>query len=146
MITEKRFQKPVDLSRPEREEIKKALAEFLYRQEDILFAYIFGSFVREEAFRDIDIAVYSKDEKGFLYQSDMGYRCTMLTGYPVEVILLNNAEIGLRMNILKEGELLLSKDEEARTDFIERTGKGYIEYAHFRNLFLGIDGILYDRP
>lgn len=146
MITEKRFQKPIALSRPERDEIKRVLREFLYSEEDLLFAYIFGSFVKEEPFRDIDIAVYSKDKKGFLYQSDLGYRCILLTGYLVEIILLNDAGIGLRMNVLKGGELLFSKDEDLRTDFIERTGKSYIEYAHFRNIFLGIDGMVYDRP
>lgn len=145
MITEKRFQKPLTLSSPERVEIKKILKEFLYRQEEILFAYIFGSFIKEGPFRDIDIAIYSKDKKDFIYQSDLGYRCTILTGYPVEIILLKDAWISLKMNVLKEGEVLFSKDERIRTDFIKKTGKSYIEYAHFRNLFLGIDGLIYDR-
>lgn len=146
MIIEKRFQKPIILSSHERIEVKKVLKDFFYREGDILFAYIFGSFSKEEPFRDIDVAIYSKDKKDFLYQSDMGYRCTLLTGYPVEIIVLNNASVGLRMNVLRDGELLFSKDEELRTDFIERTAKSYIEYAHFRNLFLGIDGIIHDRP
>lgn len=47
----------------EKKDIISAVAPFLKRDERIIFAYIFGSFVDPEMpfFRDIDIGVYVSD-------------------------------------------------------------------------------------
>ncbi len=40
----------------------ETISGILKGKENILFAYIFGSFVTAESFRDIDIAVYMRDK------------------------------------------------------------------------------------
>lgn len=37
-----------------------AIRDYFVKQEDILFAYVFGSFLKDGRYRDIDLAVYSR--------------------------------------------------------------------------------------
>ena len=41
--------------------IKTAVANVLEQDQRLVFAYIYGSFARAEAFRDIDVGVYLRD-------------------------------------------------------------------------------------
>jgi predicted nucleotidyltransferase len=43
------------------ERIKTAVANVLEQDQRLVFAYIYGSFSRAEAFRDIDVGVYLRD-------------------------------------------------------------------------------------
>jgi len=43
------------------ERIKTAVANVLEQDQRLVFAYIYGSFARAEAFRDIDVGVYLKE-------------------------------------------------------------------------------------
>ena len=43
------------------ERIKTAVANVLEQDQRLVFAYIYGSFARAEAFRDIDVGVYLRD-------------------------------------------------------------------------------------
>ncbi|MBI4584897.1 MAG: nucleotidyltransferase domain-containing protein [Planctomycetes bacterium] len=117
------------------------LREELNRQPEIVFAYAHGSFVKEEKFRDLDVGIYLHETQGIFYESDLSYRLTRRLGVEVEVREIQEAPLAFQMAVLRDGKLLFSRDEELRTDFIERVSKRYPEYAHFRNLFLGIEGV-----
>ena len=45
-------------SKPDRNALTKDIQAFLETRVDIRFAYVFGSFLDEEHFRDIDLGVY----------------------------------------------------------------------------------------
>ena len=45
----------------DKEKLLKLLKEVLANDERVIFAYIYGSFVKEQSFRDIDIGIYLKD-------------------------------------------------------------------------------------
>jgi predicted nucleotidyltransferase len=47
----------------EKEKLLKLLKEVLVKDERVIFAYIYGSFVKEQFFRDIDIRIYIKDSE-----------------------------------------------------------------------------------
>jgi hypothetical protein len=49
------------------------------------------------------------------------------------------------MAALRNGRLLLSRNDDAKTDFIENVGRRYREYAHFRNVFMEAVGAERDR-
>lgn len=53
---------------------------------------------------------------------------------------MNNAPVAFQMAIIKEGKLLFSRNEEERTNFIEKICRRHREYSHFRNLLLEING------
>jgi predicted nucleotidyltransferase len=139
-IIEKRFLPKQELDIGSREALTEKLKAKLFLKEDITFAYLYGSFVKNEPFRDIDVAVYVTGNKGFIFESDLSAELTDTIGFDVGVRILNNAPIAFQMVVLREGMPLFSRDEDLRTDFLERVSKRYPEHAHFRNIFIGIDG------
>ncbi|MEW5767999.1 MAG: nucleotidyltransferase domain-containing protein [bacterium] len=135
-MLEDRFRKPNFLSLAEREKIVEKIKDYLSQKEKIVFASLYGSFVRDEPFRDIDIALLIKEpiQDCLGLESDLSYEMTSVTGYPAEVRIINKAPVALQMAVLRERKLLFSRDEEKRTDFIQDVGKRYIDYSHLREM------------
>ncbi|MFN3741015.1 MAG: nucleotidyltransferase domain-containing protein, partial [Thermodesulfovibrionales bacterium] len=108
----------------DRKEVIKNLAESLEKRDEIIFAYIYGSFAEGLAWRDIDVAVYvNKDAVPEAEAIDYGLRISavseMETGIrPLDIKVINYAPIGLKYYVTK-GTLLFSKDEDIRCDFLE---------------------------
>jgi uncharacterized protein len=107
---------------------------------DIVFAYIYRSFARGEAVRDLDVALYTTEGKDFLFAIDIAALLRRDTGFEVDVTVMNHAPVALQFAILRDGLLLFSKDEALRMALIERVSRQYREYTHFRDLFLGVAG------
>ncbi len=138
---EKRFLKPQHLDAAKREQLLALVREELLRRPEILFAYVHGSFVKEKEFRDIDVGIYLTAPQGVLFDADLSHELSRLAEVEVDVKAIQAAPLPFQMAVVRDGMLLFSRDDELRTDFIERVSKKYPEYAHFRNLFLGIDGV-----
>jgi len=64
----------------EKERVFKLIEEVLSRDSRLIFAYAYGSFVSEEAFRDIDIGIYVKnpEENPFVISSDIKTQLSLL--------------------------------------------------------------------
>ncbi|BAU22959.1 nucleotidyltransferase [Caldimicrobium thiodismutans] len=139
---ELKFKNPFKISHKERKKIIEILKDLLFPMEDILFAYLFGSFAEGLRFHDIDIAIFGKETFELSELIDYSNFLERAFHYPVHLVDLNAVSPGFQMEILSKGILLFSKDEELRTDFIEKVSLKYREYAHFRNLSLGIEGLL----
>lgn len=135
-MLENRFRKPNSVNLTKREEIIGRIKDCLSLNRGIIFAYLYGSFVRDEPFRDIDVALFIKEplQDYFNLESDLSYELTTITGYQVEVRIINKAPVALQMAVLREKKLLFSRDEEKRTDFIQDVGKRYIDYSHLREI------------
>ena len=132
---EKRFLPKREAGTEERGRLVTAITDRLSRERDIAFAYLHGSFAAGEAFRDIDIGVYFTGEKALSYESDLSYELSTALGQEVEVRVINDAPVAFQMAVLTGSTLLVSRNDDVRSDFIERTGRRYREYAHFRNIF-----------
>lgn len=117
------------------------IKDYLLQNKDIVFACVHGSFIKSDKFRDIDIAVFTSSLKDFHYESDLSYGLSTLSKFDVEVRIINTAPVAFQMAVLKDGRLLFSRDEDIRTDFIEDVGKRFREYAHFRNVYVGCEGV-----
>ena len=139
-FTEPRFIKPVSLCPEDRQRIAQSVRSILVSSEDIVFAYIYGSFARGERVRDLDVALYTTEDKDFLFAIDVAALLRRDTGFEVDVTVMNHAPVALQFAILRDGLLLFSKDEALRTALIERVSRQYREYTHFRDLFLGAAG------
>ena len=93
-----------------KEEIKRKIKEILSKKDEVLFAYIHGSF-DELHFRDVDVAVYVDEEKveDFLdYELKLSIEIEKEIKLPVDVKILNSAPLSFRYRAIK-GELLISK-------------------------------------
>jgi hypothetical protein len=139
-FTEPRFIKPVSLCAENQQKIAQRVRSILVSSEDIIFVYIYGSFARGEAVRDLDVALYTTEDKEFLFAIDVAALLRKDTGFEVDVTVMNHAPVALQFAILRDGLLLFSKDEALRMALIERVSRQYREYTHFRDLFLGVAG------
>lgn len=136
-IIETRFLKKNRIDEETKTQILGILKESIYRIKDIVFAYLHGSFVEGADFRDIDIALFVEESVNKLeIETTLSYELTEKTGYPVEVKVVNDAPVAFQMAVLRKGVLLLSRSEDIRTNFIEKIGRRYREYVHFRNIIL----------
>jgi len=123
-----------ELPPEEREKIKSMIRRALSKKEGVLFAYVHGSFIEGGPSGDIDIAVYEDGACERFYEMEPGDGLTRLTGFPIEVKLLNEAPVTFRFSVIN-GELLFSKDEKARCRFEEETMARYHDYLYYLELY-----------
>jgi hypothetical protein len=125
----------------EKDGIISTLRAFFETREEIIFAYIHGSFAEGILFRDIDVAVYV-DEKAVsedeaidygLRISAQGEMETRVT--PLDVRVINYAPVGFKYYATKS-ILLFAKNEELRCDFLENTWKVYFDLLPKRKQIL----------
>jgi len=134
---ERRFLKEHTIDEERKRGIVEVIQDDLQAKEEVIFAYLHGSFVEGGSFRDIDVAIFMKDRGQEIdIESDLSLELTEKTGYPVEVRVINEASIAFQMAVLRKGRVLLSRSDEIRTDVIEHVGRRYREYVHFRNIVL----------
>jgi predicted nucleotidyltransferase len=123
------------LSQSEKNHITSLISRILNQDERVIFAYLYGSFVRGTIFRDIDVFVYiRKDEDAFITQSsvrDNIYEAVIHAGFhnigidDIDVRVINDAPYDFVIDILDKGTLLADKNPELRTDYIEHISDQY---------------------
>jgi len=126
----------------EKKQIQNKITEYLRERDEVIFAYIFGSFVAKEYYHDIDVAVYLSDnfDKNDLkkfpygYESGMISQLNILVRKNIDFIVMNNAELYIQKKIINEGVLLFSKNERKRINYENYIRKMYIDTAHFRKI------------
>jgi hypothetical protein len=126
----------------EKKHREKIIAEYLRETDEVLFAYIFGSFVGKENYHDIDVAVYLKDtfDKNDLMKFPYGYESGLISALNllvrenIDFIVINNAQLTLQKKIIEHGILLFSKDERKRIHFENYIRKLFIDATHLRKI------------
>jgi len=120
-----------------KESIKSAAKRRLNEHSEIMFAYLHGSFINQETFRDIDVAVYLKELPDSLVKYEIYLESELmgaLSRFIVDVKILNNAPLSFRYNVVKNGVILLCRDNEAKSNFQERTVLNYLDFLpHYNN-------------
>jgi len=100
--------------------IKEKIISSLKTKKEIKFAYLHGSFL-ENSFRDIDVAVYLKkvgNKKEVLkYELSLERELEEITGFLVDIRIINHAPLSFRFKVIKDNILLFSKDGGIRSDF-----------------------------
>jgi hypothetical protein len=113
-------------------DIQDKLAGRLQGRAEIQFAILYGSAAEGRSFRDLDVAVYV-DRAHVPASADFDYAFALadeleeVVPYPVDVRVANEAPLPFRYNISR-GTLLLVRDREALTQFLERTWKEFLDF------------------
>ncbi len=120
--------------------IKKSLNSILARRDEVIFAYLYGSFLSASWFRDVDIAVFidekRADKKEALeYEISLALELEERIHLPVDAKLLNHAPLSFKYEVTK-GEAIFSRDEEARFSFVEDAWHRYLDYAPVEREFI----------
>ena len=117
----------------------EALTCKLQKHSEILFAYLHGSFLNDDCFNDIDLALYLKKIPDSLLEYELNMEVILSyagVGVPVDVRLLNGAPLSFQYNVVKEGTPIVVNDENERAEFQERTVKRYFDFAPFRKIYM----------
>lgn len=108
----------------QRETLAVRVADCLRQDPRIRFAYLFGSAGRGQPFRDLDVAVSLHGHLGPAeatdVQRELAGKLERAVGLPVDVVILDRAPLGLRLEAVR-GRLLFSRDEPLRLAFVAST-------------------------
>ncbi|MDN7025444.1 nucleotidyltransferase domain-containing protein [Methanoculleus sp. FWC-SCC1] len=122
-----------------KQRLSDRLAALLSKREEILFAYVFGSFPRG-AFRDIDIGIFLQDGSSGVsdplrYETTLELDLGEIAGVPIDVRVLNAAPLPFAYSVLQSGEVLVSRDERVRCEFVCRIYAEYHDFAYYRKRY-----------
>ncbi|MFW6160869.1 MAG: nucleotidyltransferase domain-containing protein [Acidobacteriota bacterium] len=103
----------------------------LEKDKRVIFAYLYGSSLKERKFNDVDIAVYSIPKYNELnLSSDIKIALSQRSDISpdrFDVRVINRVDNLLYLKDVLEGELLVDKNPEIRCDFIEKFSMKYRE-------------------
>jgi predicted nucleotidyltransferase len=96
------------------------ITEYLQKQPDIVFHYIFGSFLKSDRYRDIDIGVYFRDDQYELLRlGEIISDLEEITDTKVDVIPLNrlyDKNPAFAHEIISTGELSIHVNGEVSAE------------------------------
>jgi len=127
------------LSRAEKEKVIQIISShFLQQYDEILAVYIFGSFISERHFSDIDVGIITAMDlnKPLDFELKLENRLEKLIKYPVDVRILNRAPISFSQNVFRTGRVIIDKNPNMRADFEGRILKQYFDFSPFQQRYL----------
>ncbi|WAM37231.1 type VII toxin-antitoxin system MntA family adenylyltransferase antitoxin [Caldicellulosiruptor acetigenus] len=109
----------------EKDKIVKILKEYFEKEDNVIFAYLFGSYAKgkERENSDVDIAVYVNEEiandskKVLDFQIKHMSNISDILKKEVDLVILNHASPLLRHEVISEGILLVEKDHNKLVNF-----------------------------
>ena len=112
------------------------LKVFLDRDQNVVFALIFGSYAegRQKKASDIDIGIYFIQPPEGIKLLTLINVLSELAGREVDVVVLNNAPPFLRHQIMKNRVILTIKDMAVYAKFREKTISDYDEYKYISGM------------
>ncbi|MBR9690841.1 nucleotidyltransferase domain-containing protein [Candidatus Woesearchaeota archaeon] len=121
-------------------EIKKIIRETkqeLIQHKEIIGAYLFGSYAtgeyRENSDVDIAILLKQKFKPKKFYLSKLSNKLEKNIGKEVQIVIINNAGLRLKNQILKYGKLIFSKKDLKEYENI--TMKKYTDFKYYLNQY-----------
>lgn len=105
-----------------KEELIENLRTYLQEFSEIVFAYVFGSFLTEMPYQDIDIALcVRKKEVKIDYDLKEQYADMLGTSFKevFDIVIINNAPSSILNSIFSEGRLIFCRDETLLSQWIE---------------------------
>ena len=127
------------VSDQEKEKVIFTISSVLEKEIDVVFSYVHGSFL-ERVFKDIDVAIFVDERRipSFLrYELQMESLLNKAVGkFTFDVRILNGAPLSFRYEVIKNGKLIMTKDEESRIEFETSTFGNYFDFAPFRDSYL----------
>jgi hypothetical protein len=114
--------------REARERLLVHLQDLLGECPDIACAFVYGSFLDQPTFRDVDIAVWTTPAAPRRVDVDLAVRASAALGVPVDVRRVNDAPVSFLFHVLR-GRSLVVRDEEWLARLMERTACEYHDHA-----------------
>ena len=129
-----------EISQKERLEAGERIAACLAEQTEVMFAFLYGSFISAPLFRDIDVGIYVAGIEPSQYFACEN-RLTRLSEdavdslFPVDVRIINTAPIFFCFEVIR-GKLIFSRDEQLLVDFMTSIARRRLDMASLRLHYL----------
>ncbi len=125
----------------QKKKIFTRLKEILIERDEILFAYIHGSFLDNLPFHDIDVALYVDPKEvdssqSFDYSLGLSVELSQKLGKDIDTKVMNYAPVGFQHSVYKNGKLLFSREDSLRLDLLEKNSLDYISFYEFSVQFI----------
>ena len=122
--------------------IVEKIKKYLRNKNEVMYAYIFGSFLIKENYHDLDIALYLDKEfdKNDFVEYPYGYESKIMTELEqllkqrIDIVIMNNAGITILQRIINKGKLIVSKNDKHRIDYENYIRKLYIDAGTIRKI------------
>lgn len=104
-------------------ELRQLLIDHFATQPEVVAVYLFGSQATGKAAQrsDVDVAVLLEDDFDLaadpFYRLDQASALQARLGREVDLIILNQASLLLRYQVLRYGQLIFERDHRQRIDF-----------------------------
>jgi len=110
------------------------VAQILSVREDVLLAFLFGSVARGRSTpsSDVDVAVLFRLRPGLDQVNDLQEMLSEALHREVDIVVLNDACPIIRMQVLRNGVLVVNRLPRAYHDFFVRTVKEYDDLKRIR--------------
>ena len=122
--------------------IVEKLTRCLSEKQEILFAYLLGTFLTRTDFKDIDVGIYLDPQK-IPGTDTLGYELELAVEMedrikpgeifkryiPIDIKVIDDAPVTFRYSVSR-GKMLFSKDENAREEFLCRTWQEYFDFQY----------------
>ncbi|MBI4653682.1 MAG: nucleotidyltransferase domain-containing protein [Nitrospirae bacterium] len=129
--------------------IFEKIKSYLYSRDEVVTAYIFGSYTTEKvsSMSDIDIAVLLRDsvdnkEYGQIKLTITNDLIEQISFDRIDIVLLDIASPLLSHEVIKKGMLLFSKDETRRIEYTVNAIMQYLDTIFIRKVH---DEILHEK-
>ena len=110
------------------------------KDKDILAVILFGSYARNEIFRDIDACLVLKNDKADIGEKRLEY----LSSFPdLDIQVFQGLPLYIKARILKEGKIIFCKDRNKLYDIAIKTIKDFTYYEPIYREYL--EAVLNDR-
>ena len=128
-----------NISGTEKDKIKNQLARYISRElDDVVAAYLFGSFIGKKQFSDIDLGLLLKSKALEVLRFELSIETQLerLFEHSFDVRVLNHAPNSFTQNVIRTGKVIVDKDPNLRTGFEGNILKQYFDFAYFRRRYL----------
>jgi predicted nucleotidyltransferase len=122
-------EKAYNFNQEEKRQIRENLEEVLRNRKEIAFAYLYGSFLEDLPFHDMDVGVYAegiKESEATFYALRLAEMLSSELHLPVDVRVLNFAPVTFLFHVFR-GELIQERNEDMRSQIMERTVQKYFD-------------------
>ena len=133
------YKKIYQLEKIKRDQIVQEITDLLSAEEQIVFAYLHGSFQEGLPFRDIDLAVFITEnlpKEQLDYELKLEEKIEHDIKLPVDLKVINNAPPTFCYMVIKKGRELLVRDDSKRVEFEVATLNRYFDILPFRQRYL----------
>jgi len=114
--------------------------DYLELHPKILFAYLFGGLVKGklQPLSDVDLAVCLTGSRSFseIKLDILGNLMEILQTDEIDLVVLNTAQLPLKMNILKNKKVIVNKDPFARHIFESLTMRKFFDFSMIESAIL----------